>query len=62
MPPRPPARGCRHKRIDTPIVDTGTFELGAVRFNCLKTIAGSESIFIRQFSLHKKIVPWEQPH
>jgi len=51
-----------HKRIDTPIVDTGTFELGAVRFNCLKTIAGSESIFIRQFSLHKKIVPWEQPH
>ena len=53
-----------HRRIDKPIVNGSVLaEISQVRFNCIRTTHNADSaggIFIRQFSLHKKIVPWEQ--
>jgi hypothetical protein len=49
-----------HKRIDFPIVDTRTVRVGAVRFNCIASLAApGEPVYLRSFSLHKKTVPWE---
>lgn len=53
-----------HRRIDMPIVDSGsgTLAIEQVRFNCLRmTLAARQEdvVHLRQFSLHKKIVPWE---
>jgi len=53
-----------HKRIDTPEVAITGLRIAQVRFNCIRLIASVEpdddSIHIRQFSLHKKIVPWKE--
>jgi len=49
-----------HRRIDIPIVSTE--HIAQVRFNCLrliKAVPTGESVHLRQFSVHKKIVPWE---
>jgi len=48
------------KRIDFPIVHTSgkqAVKIDKVRFNCHRTLV--EPIYLRQFSLHKKTVPWE---
>ena len=55
-----------HKRIDLPVVQasgTGAVEMAELRFNCIRTIhrAGltpNSTIYLRQFSVHKKRVPW----
>jgi hypothetical protein len=50
-----------HKRIDLPVVHTsGTtaLKIGKIRFNCIA--AWAEPIYLTQFSIHKKTVPWEQ--
>ena len=50
-----------HKRIDKRVVRTsgaGAVKIQAVRLNCLEAFA--EPVHVRQFSLHKKTVPWEQ--
>lgn len=53
-----------HKRIDIPMVPTLGLNIAEVRFNCLRLItsvdADDADVYLRQFSLHKKIVPWEQ--
>eukprot|EP00038_Savillea_parva_P005285 m.150703 g.150703 ORF g.150703 m.150703 type:complete len:549 (-) comp11686_c1_seq4:98-1744(-) len=52
-----------HRRIDVPVVNTSLVSIAQVRFNCLKRIAvvpPEAPIYIRQFSLHRKIVPWQQ--
>eukprot|EP01083_Nonionella_stella_P020491 56812_1 len=46
-----------HKRIDFPLVETTKVKIDAVRFNCHRALA--EPVYIRQLSLHKKNVPWE---
>ena len=54
-----------HRRIDIPVVQTsgaGAVNIKAVRFNCLRLTEPVEpggSVFLRQFSLHKKITPWK---
>lgn len=51
------------KRIDLPIVQTsgtGAVKIAKVRLNCIASINAGETIYIKQFSLHKKTVPWEQ--
>ena len=52
-----------HRRIDTPIVNGSVLaEIAQVRFNCIRVTHNAdpaEGVFLRQFSLHKKIVPWE---
>eukprot|EP00656_Telonema_subtile_P058606 TRINITY_DN9979_c0_g1_i1.p1 TRINITY_DN9979_c0_g1~~TRINITY_DN9979_c0_g1_i1.p1 ORF type:complete len:236 (+),score=29.21 TRINITY_DN9979_c0_g1_i1:372-1079(+) len=55
-----------HKRIDFPIVNTsGTAALpiAEVRFNCIRLVdrpglPADTMVHLRQFSLHKKHVPW----
>ena len=55
-----------HKRIDVPVVKTsgdGKIPIEKVRFNCIRTInrAGltpTSDVYLRQFSVHKKSVPW----
>eukprot|EP00051_Salpingoeca_urceolata_P027593 m.482267 g.482267 ORF g.482267 m.482267 type:complete len:515 (+) comp22486_c0_seq1:4013-5557(+) len=49
-----------HKRIDVPVVNTTgvhNVHVKTVRFNCIRALA--EPVYLRQFSLHKKTVPWE---
>ena len=55
-----------HKRIDIPVVPTSgpaAIDITRVRFNCIRVVerAGdiSSMVFLRNFSLHKKRVPWE---
>ena len=54
-----------HRRIDHPIVKTsgaGAVDIEAVRFNCLRLTEPVEpggSVYLRQFSVHKEIVPWK---
>lgn len=48
------------KRIDFPIVSTAgkdAIKIDQVRFNCYRAL--KEPIYLRQFSLHKRTVPWE---
>ena len=50
-----------HKRIDIPTVDTGKMEIVQVRLNCIRLIEAvppGEPVFVRQFSVHQKRVPW----
>ena len=55
-----------HKRIDTPVVPTSgpdAIAIEQVRFNCHRVLARPElglstHVHLRQFSLHKKRVPW----
>merc|ERR1712224_548350 len=54
-----------HKRIDRPIVPAsgpGRREIEQVRFNCLRVVnsvdEGDDTVYLRQFSLHRKTVPW----
>ena len=53
-----------HKRIDVPIIETRGKDIAEVRFNCIRLIRyngahPNDNVHIRQFSLHKKVVPWE---
>ena len=55
-----------HKRIDVPVVATsgrGAVPIERVRFNCIRVLRRPElgptsQVHLRQFSLHKKRVPW----
>eukprot|EP00041_Stephanoeca_diplocostata_P015783 m.302730 g.302730 ORF g.302730 m.302730 type:complete len:514 (+) comp20152_c0_seq1:263-1804(+) len=49
-----------HKRIDLPEVSPTNVSMAKVRFVCLETLAPGEDVHVRSFSLHKKLVPWEQ--
>ena len=53
-----------HKRIDFPIVNAEKIYIDEVRFHCIRTLQREElnptsTVYLRQFSLHKKQVPWE---
>ena len=53
-----------YKRIDTPVVNTRGLDIAEVRLNCVRLVEnmedqGDREVFIKQFSLHKKKVPWE---
>jgi len=56
------------KRIDTPVVKTsgpGAVRIAKVRFNCLRLVASVDDprdsdVYLRQFSLHRRVVPWEE--
>ena len=55
-----------HKRIDVPIVATSgpaAIDIARVRFNCIRVVERAERVssivHLRNFSLHKKRVPWE---
>ena len=51
-----------YKRIDRPVVDTAALDIEQIRFNCIRVIASMEAgsdVYLRQLSVHAKIVPWE---
>ena len=51
-----------YKRIDTPLPGTAGLDIAQIRFNCIRVVANVDptaNVFLRQFSVHKKIVPWE---
>lgn len=56
-----------HKRIDVPksgIATSGpnALSIAEVRFSCIRKVqiaSASDAVYLRQFSLHKKVVPWE---
>ena len=47
-----------------PVVNGSVFaKIAQVRFKCIRVtlaVDPAEDVYLRQFSLHKKIVPWEQ--
>ena len=50
-----------HRRIDTGVVDTTKLSIAQVRFNCIRVTKAADpadGVYLRQFSLHKKVVPW----
>lgn len=51
-----------HKRIDFPIINTTQSNIEEVRFNCIRLIdrglPNDSHVHLRQFSLHRKQVPW----
>ena len=51
-----------HRRIDVPIVP-GAAGFAQVRFNCIRVTEPVDDgmVYLRQFSLHKKLVPWQSP-